>query len=34
MTCLLFASDDVIPGKHNQTAYRMLSVDNRSRKNK
>jgi len=21
MTCLHFASDDVIPGKHNQTAY-------------
>jgi len=29
MICLLFASDDVIPGKHNQTAYRVLSVDNR-----
>jgi len=21
MICLLFTSDDVIPGKHNQTAY-------------
>jgi len=21
MICLLFASDDVIPGKHNQTAH-------------
>jgi len=21
MNCLLFASDDVIPGKHNQTAH-------------
>jgi len=34
MICLLFASDDVIPGKHNQTAYGMVSVDNRSCKNK
>jgi len=34
MICLVFASDDVIPGKHNQTAYRMLSADNQSRKNK
>jgi len=30
MICLLFASDDVIPGKHNQTAYWVFSVDNRS----
>jgi len=22
MICLLFASDDVIPGKHNQTAHK------------
>jgi len=28
MICLLFASDDVIPGKHNQTAYWVLNVDN------
>jgi len=34
MTCLLFASDDVIPGKHNQTSYWVLSVVNRSHKNK
>jgi len=34
MIYLLLASDDVIPGKHNQTAYCMLSVDSRSRKNK
>jgi len=25
MICLLFASDDIIPGKHNQTA--ILSVE-------
>jgi len=28
MIYLLFASDDVIPGKHNQIAYSVLSVDN------
>jgi len=33
MICLLFASDDVIPGKHNQTAYSVLNVDIRSRNN-
>jgi len=33
MICLLFASHDVIPGKHNQTAYWVLDVDNRSRNN-
>jgi len=32
MICLLFATDDVIPGKHNQTAYWVLNIDNRSRK--
>jgi len=26
MICLLFASDDVIPGKHNQTAYWVLML--------
>jgi len=34
MICLLFASDDVMPGKPNQAAYRVLSVDNRSCINK
>jgi len=36
MICLLFAIDDVIPGKHTQTAYWVFDcwqVDNRSRKN-
>jgi len=33
MICLLFTSDDVIPGKHNQTAYSVLNVDNGSHKN-
>jgi len=32
MICLLFASD-VIPGKHNQTAYRVLNFDTQSRNN-
>jgi len=27
MICLLFASDDVIQGKQNQTAYRVFNVD-------
>jgi len=27
MICLLFASNDDIPGKHNQTAYCVLNVD-------
>jgi len=31
--CLLFASNDVMPGKDNQTAYRVLNVDTRSRNN-
>jgi len=34
--CLLFASNDVIPGKHNQTAYKSIKVlnfDTRSRNN-
>jgi len=34
MICLLFASDHIIPGKHNQTAYWMLCVDNWWSKNK
>jgi len=34
MICLLFASDNVMPGKHNQTAFELLSIDNRSRKDK
>jgi len=33
MICLLFASNDLIPGKHNQTAYRVLNFDTRSRNN-
>jgi len=33
MICLLFTSDDVIPGKHNQTAYRVLNVNSWSRNN-
>ena len=33
MISLLFTSDDVVPEKHNETAYWMLSVDNRSRNN-
>jgi len=28
MIGLLFANDDVIPGKHNQTAYWVLNDDN------
>jgi len=31
MICLLFASNDIIPGEHIQTAYPMSNVDNRSR---
>jgi len=27
MICLFFASDDVIPGTHNQTAYWLLTID-------
>jgi len=33
MICLLLASNDVIPGKHNQTAYRVLNFDTRSHNN-
>jgi len=33
MICLLFTSDDVISGKHNQTAYWVLIVDSRSLNN-
>jgi len=33
MVCLLFASDDVMPGNHTQTAYWVLGVDSRSRNN-
>jgi len=33
MICLLFASDDVIQGKQNQTAYRVFNVDSWSRNN-
>ena len=33
MICLRFASDDIIPGKHNQTAYQVLNIDNQLREN-
>jgi len=33
MICLFFASNDIIPGKHNQTAYRVLNFDTRLRYN-
>jgi len=33
MICLLFASNGVTPGKHNQTAYTVLNFDTRSRNN-
>jgi len=34
MICLHFASDDVIPGKHNKKIIECKSIDSRSRKNK
>jgi len=33
MICLLIASDDVISGKHHQTAYWLFNVDNWSHNN-